>query len=100
MLEQRRQSSLIVASPEMLRLDLCGEMARVGLMAKASNSASKRRAKIFADLTGCLEDAHDHAVAGQNSKLQGPDVIAAIEVINSHLERARRLLESAQDISE
>jgi len=68
-------------------------------MAKASKSASKRRTKIFADLTACLEDAHEHAVAGQNSRLPDADVVAAIDAINSFLERAQRLLQSVRHIS-
>ncbi|HWW58834.1 MAG TPA: hypothetical protein VN047_18215 [Sphingopyxis sp.] len=68
-------------------------------MAKASKSLSGRRTKIFADLTACLEDAHEHAVAGQNSRLPDADIIAVIDAINSFLERAQRLLQSALDIS-
>lgn len=67
-------------------------------MAKANKSLSGRRAKIFADLTACLEDAHEYAVVGQNSRLPDADVVAAIDAINSLLERAQRLLQSARDI--
>jgi len=68
-------------------------------MAKASKSLSGRRTKIFADLTACLEDAHEYAVAGQNYRLSDADVVSAIDAINSLLEKAQRLLQSAQDIS-
>lgn len=99
MLELRPQSSGIFARSNKLRLDLRDEMARVAGMAKASKSLSGRRTKIFADLTACLEDAHEHSVVGQNSRLQDAGVIAAIDAINSFLERAQRLLQSARDIS-
>lgn len=69
-------------------------------MAKASKSLSGRRTKIFADLTACLEDAHEYAVAGQNYRLPDADVVAAIDAINSLLGRAQRLLQSAREISE
>jgi hypothetical protein len=68
-------------------------------MAKTSKSLSGRRTKIFADLTACLEDAHEHAVAGQNSRLPDADVAATIDAINSLLERAQRLLQLSRDIS-
>jgi len=68
-------------------------------MAKASKSLTGQRTKIFANLTACLEDAHEYGVAGQNSRLLASDVVAAIDAIDSLLEEAQRLLQSVREIS-
>lgn len=48
---------------------------------------------LFADITALLEDAHEIATRGQNSKLQRGDYLNAADAIAKELDRMKSLLD-------
>ena len=46
---------------------------------------------LFAEITALLEDAHEIAVRGQNSKLQRTDYLETTDELNKMLDRVRSL---------
>lgn len=46
---------------------------------------------LFADITALLEDAHEIAARGQNSKLERPDYLKAAEELGQILDQMRLL---------
>ncbi|MDX8357763.1 hypothetical protein [Sphingopyxis terrae] len=46
---------------------------------------------LFAEITALLEDAHEIAARGQNSKLERPDYLKAVEELSKMLDQMRLL---------
>lgn len=51
---------------------------------------------LFAEITALLEDAHEIAVRGQNSKLERRDYLQATDELNQMLDRVRSLSEATK----
>lgn len=51
---------------------------------------------LFAEITALLEDAHEIAVRGQNSKLERADYLETTDELNEMLDRVRLLSEAAK----
>lgn len=63
----------------------------------AQSDDIERRADVpalFADITALLEDAHESATRGQNSKLEQADYLKAADAIARELDRMKSLLDN------